>query len=177
MKNNIDLKYKIYCFIKIYLIYLKVIKDIKVLLMIKKWTISSNNNISNYNKATVIIAYQYQYISKESLYITEIIYKYQSYWHIRNAIFSYQHPFKYITIRYPSSFISVYKIFLDLYYNNFGIFRNVYHSLGSIYIQFENMIAYQRKLFKNYFVFRFVLFNSNFNKFLQLFISEIKEFE
>jgi len=39
------------------------------------------------------------------------------------------------------------------------------------------MTAYQRKLLKNYFIFGFVPFGSNFNEFLQLFISEIKEFE
>src|SRR6266542_1569738 len=39
------------------------------------------------------------------------------------------------------------------------------------------MTAHQRKLLKNHFVLRFVLFGDDFNKFLQLFISEMKEFE
>jgi hypothetical protein len=71
----------------------------------------------------------------------------------------------------------VYKIFLDLYYDNFGTFRNVYHSLGGVYIQFENMLAYLRKLIKNYFILGFVLFGGNFNEFILPFIYEMKKFE
>ena len=73
----------------------------------------------------------------------------------------------------------VYKIFLDLYYDDFGIYRNVYHSLGDVYLQFENMPAHQRKLLKNYFVLGFVpfAFDDNFNEFLKLFISEMKALE
>jgi len=39
------------------------------------------------------------------------------------------------------------------------------------------MTAHQRKLLKNYFILRFVPFGDDFNEFLQLFISEMKEFE
>ena len=128
-------------------------------------------------KAAVIIAYQHQSTPNGSLYINEIIYKYNSHWHIRDAILSYQHPSKYITIRYPPSSIPVYKIFLDLYYDDFGTYRNVYHSLGDVYIQFGNMPAYQRKLLKNHFVLGFVPFGGDFNEFLQPFISKIKKLE
>ena len=71
----------------------------------------------------------------------------------------------------------VYKIFLDLYYDDFGIFRNVYYSLRGVYIQFGNMPAYLRKLIKNHFILGFVLFDSNFNEFILLFISEMKKFK
>ncbi|GES75795.1 hypothetical protein GLOIN_2v1790940 [Rhizophagus clarus] len=54
---------------------------------------------------------------------------------------------------------------------------NVYHSLGCVYVQFGNMPARQRKLLKNHFVLRFVLFGGNFNEFMLPFISEMKEFE
>ncbi|GET03978.1 hypothetical protein GLOIN_2v1878998 [Rhizophagus clarus] len=77
----------------------------------------------------------------------------------------------------PSPTILVYKLFLDIYYNDFGTFRNIYHSLGGIYVQFENMPACQRKLLKNHFVLRFVPFGGNFNEFILPFISEMKEFE
>jgi hypothetical protein len=46
----------------------------------------------------------------------------------------------------------VYKLFLDLYHDDFGTFRNVYYSLGGVYVQFGNMPAHQRKLIKNHFV-------------------------
>lgn len=124
-----------------------------------------------------MIAYQYQYIPKGSLHITEIIYKYRGYWQIHDVKFSYQHPSEYITIRYPPSSMPVYKIFLDLYYDDFGTFRNVYHSLGGVYIQFGNMPAYLRKLIKNHFILGFVPFGGNFNEFILPFIYEMKKFE
>ena len=71
----------------------------------------------------------------------------------------------------------VYKIFLDLYYNDFGIFRNVYHSLEKVYIQFGNILAYLCKLIKNHFILGFVPFGGNFNKFILPFIYEMKKFE
>ncbi|GES78970.1 hypothetical protein GLOIN_2v1790377 [Rhizophagus clarus] len=77
----------------------------------------------------------------------------------------------------PSLTMKVYKLFLDIYYDNFGTFGNVYHSLGGVYVQFENMPAHQKKLLKNQFVLRFVSFGGNFNKFMLLFVSGMKEFE
>jgi len=127
-------------------------------------------------KATIMIAYQHQHIPK-SLYINEIIYLYNGHWQIRSVILSYQHPSEYITIRNPPSSMPIYKIFLDLYYDDFGTFRNVYHSLGGVYIQFGNMPAHQRKLLKNHFVLGFVPFGGDFNEFLHPFISEMKKFE
>ncbi|GES75382.1 hypothetical protein GLOIN_2v1878998 [Rhizophagus clarus] len=124
-----------------------------------------------------IAVYQHQYVPETALRITEIIYRYQSRWHIRDVIFSYQHPSDYITLRLPPSSLPVYKLFIDLYYDDFGTYRNVYHSLGGIYLQFGNMPSHERKLLKNYFVLGFVLFSGNFNEFIQPFISEMKEFE
>jgi hypothetical protein len=71
----------------------------------------------------------------------------------------------------------IYKLFIDLYYDDFGTYRNVYHSLGGVYIQFGNMPTHQRKLIKNHFVLRFVPFGGNFNEFLRPFISEMKVLE
>src|SRR5688500_13310201 len=73
--------------------------------------------------------------------------------------------------------MQVYKLFLDIYYDDFSTFRNIYHSLGSIYIQISNMQMHQRKLIKNHFVLEFIPFGRNFNKFMISFISEIKELE
>ena len=128
-------------------------------------------------KSTVMIAYQHHHIPENTLRITEIVYKHQNRWHIRDAISSYQHPSDYITIRPPPSSIPTYKLFIDLYYDDFGTYRNVYHSLGGIYLQFGNMPAHQRKLIKNHFVLGFVPFGGNFDKFILPFISEMKKFE
>ena len=71
----------------------------------------------------------------------------------------------------------VYKLFIDLYYDDFGTYRNVYHSLKGVYVQFENMPIHQRKLIKNHFVLGFVPFGGNFDEFILPFISEMKKFE
>lgn len=128
-------------------------------------------------KATVMIVYQHQHIPESILRITEIVYKHQNRWHIRDAEFSYQHPSDYITIRPPPSSMPTYKLFIDLYYDDFGTYRNVYHSLGGIYLQFGNMPAHQRKLITNHFVLGFVPFGGNFDEFILPFISEMKKFE
>ncbi|GES74296.1 hypothetical protein GLOIN_2v1790377 [Rhizophagus clarus] len=117
-------------------------------------------------------------VAADTLRITEILYKHHTHWRIRDATFSYQHPSEYISIRQPPSpTIPVYKLFLDIHYDDFGTFRNVYHSLGGIYVQFGNMPARQRKLLKNHFVLGFVPFGGNFSEFILPFISEMKEFE
>jgi len=128
-------------------------------------------------KATVMIEYQHQYIPETALRITEILYKHQNHWRIRSATLSYQHPSDYIIARSPPSSMPTYKLFIDLYYDDFGTYRNVYHSLGGIYLQFGNMPAHQRKLIKNHFVLGFVPFGGNFDEFILPFISEMKKFE
>jgi hypothetical protein len=130
-------------------------------------------------KATVMIECQQQCqnIPATTLRITEIVYKYRNHWHIRDAAFSYKHPSDYITIEPPPSSMPTYKLFIDLYYDDFGTYRNVYHSLGGIYLQFGNMPAHQRKLIKNHFVLGFVPFGGNFDEFILPFISEMKKFE
>src|ERR1043165_7428637 len=58
-------------------------------------------------------------VARDTLQITEILYKYHAYWRIRDAILSYQHPSEYVSIRQsPSPTIPVYKLFLDIYYDD-----------------------------------------------------------
>ena len=130
-------------------------------------------------KANVMMMmFQHNHIPEDTLRITEIVYKYNDHWRIRNAKFSYQHPADYIMTRPPPSpSMKVCKLFLDLYYDDFGTYRNVYHSLGGVYVQFGNMPAHQRKLLKNHFVLGFVPFGGDFNEFIMPFISEMKELE
>src|SRR6266511_211232 len=130
-----------------------------------------------YSKTNVMIAFQHQYIPENLLQITEIVYKCHDHWRIRDAKFLYQHPSEYITIKSLPYFMLIYKLFIDLYYDDFGTYRNVYHLLGGVYIQFRNMSTYQRKLIKNYFILEFVPFSGNFNEFILPFISEMKKLE
>src|SRR5947207_1172989 len=71
----------------------------------------------------------------------------------------------------------MYKIFIDLYYDDFGTYRNVYHSLGGVYIQIGNMPFSMRKLLKNHFVIGFVPFGGKFKDFIDPFLKELKELE
>lgn len=129
-------------------------------------------------KATVMMIFQHNHIPEETLHITEIVYKHDSHWRIRSVDFSYRHPADYIITRPPPSpSMEICKLFLDLYYDDFGTYRNVYHSLGGIYIQFGNMPSHQRKLLKNHFVLGFVPFGGDFNEFIKPFIYEMKELE
>ncbi|CAB4384513.1 unnamed protein product [Rhizophagus irregularis] len=129
-------------------------------------------------KVTILMMFQHQNIPDGSLRISEIIYKCNDRWHVRNVKLSYLHPSDYISIRNPlSSSMPIYKLFLDLYYDDFGTFRNVYHSLSGVYVQFGNMPAHQRKLIKNHFVIGFIPFGGKFDEFMIPFISEMKELE
>ncbi|GET53844.1 hypothetical protein GLOIN_2v1790940 [Rhizophagus irregularis DAOM 181602=DAOM 197198] len=129
-------------------------------------------------KVTILMMFQHQNIPDGSLQISEIIYKCNNRWHVRNVKLSYLHPSNYISIRNPpSSSMPIYKLILDLYYDDFGTFRNVYHSLGGVYVQFGNMPAHQKKLIKNHFVIGFIPFGGKFDEFMIPFISEMKELE
>ncbi|CAB4442476.1 unnamed protein product [Rhizophagus irregularis] len=73
-------------------------------------------------KVTILMMFQHQNIPDGSLRISEIIYKCNDRWHVRNVKLSYLHPSDYISIRNPpSSSMPIYKLFLDLYYDDFGV--------------------------------------------------------
>ena len=112
------------------------------------------------------------------LHLLELIYKHKNHWRVRDIQLSYQHPAHSIKVNDPPvNSMPVYKLFLDLYYDDFGTFRNVFHSLGGVYVQFGNMPAHMRKQLKNHFVIGFVPFGGNFNEFIQPFVNELREFE
>ena len=74
-------------------------------------------------KANVMMMFQHNHIPEDTLQITEIVYKYNDHWRIRNAEFSYKHPADYIMTRPPPSpSMKVCKLFLDLYYDDFGTY-------------------------------------------------------
>ena len=73
-------------------------------------------------------------------YIKEILYNYEGRWRIRNIKLRHHHPSDYIQTSLPiTQNIPILKVMLDVYYDDFGTFRTVYHSLGGIYLQFCNM--------------------------------------
>src|SRR5436305_7230236 len=90
------------------------------------------------------------------------------------------HPSDYTVFISPShehNNLQVLKLFVDIYYDDFGTYRNVYHSLGGIYIQLGNMPFNIRKQLQNHFVLGFVPFGGSFNEFIYPFILDMKQLE
>jgi hypothetical protein len=157
----------------------------------KKITVShSNNNTRWLLEDKSIIVKPETLISKISVWlqdqqepsnylykVAEILYSYQNIWKIRDICYRVRHPSEYCPFPQNPHNLPIKKIFIDLYYDDFGTFRNVYHSLGGIYIQIGNMPFSLRKLLKNHFVIRFVPFGGKFEDFIRPFLAELKELE
>ncbi|RGB27561.1 hypothetical protein C1646_768954, partial [Rhizophagus diaphanus] len=113
-------------------------------------------------------------------YINEILYKYNNHWKLRSISLEYKHPSEYAAlelVQNTENTLPIYKLFIDLYYDDFGTFRNVYHSLGEVYIQFGNMTLVMRQHLRNHFIFRLVPFGGSFDEFIKPFIKEMKQLE
>jgi hypothetical protein len=114
------------------------------------------------------------------LYIKEILYKNNGHWKLRDVKLDYMHPSEYSVFVPPPpehNNLQVLKLFIDIYYDDFGTYRNVYHSLGGVYIQLGNMPFGIRKRLRNHFVLGFVPFGGNFNEFIRPFISDMRRLE
>ncbi len=137
--------------------------NVKLQVIVKRvmTTILYNDNVTNCN----------------TIKIREILYKYNGHWKLRSVKYSYKHPSEFAALKEPETHLPIYKLFIDLYYDNFGTFCNVYHSLGGIYIQIGNMTLSERIHLKNHFVLGFVPFSGSFDEFIKPFITEMKELE
>jgi hypothetical protein len=110
--------------------------------------------------------------------ISEILYKHNNHYTIRPIEQRHRHPNEYITIGMPPSpNMKVFKFFIDLYYDDFGTFRTVYHSLGGLYVQFGNMTLKLRQQLKNHFLIGFVPFGGKFEDVIKPFIKDIKQLQ
>ncbi|CAG8469584.1 1011_t:CDS:2 [Scutellospora calospora] len=109
-----------------------------------------------------------------SYYVQEIVYNFNGRWKYRDISKRHRLPCEYITIRPPPLQIPTFKIFLDIYYDNFGTYRNVYHSLGGVYMQIGNMLQSDRKLLKNHFLIGFVPFGTSFDDFIKPVLKDIQ---
>ncbi|CAG8473997.1 17064_t:CDS:2 [Racocetra persica] len=78
-----------------------------------------------------------------------------------------------ITLVPPPQNLPILKIFLDIYVDDFGTYRNVYHSLGGVYLQFGNMLLDFWKKLKNHYLISFVPFGASFNDFIKPILQEI----
>jgi hypothetical protein len=66
----------------------------------------------------------------------------------------------------PSQEIPVLKVFVDIYYDNFGPYRWVYHALGGVYISIGNMPLCLRQKLRHVYLLGFVPFGVSFRDFI-----------
>jgi hypothetical protein len=72
----------------------------------------------------------------------------------------------------PSS-LETLKIFLDLYYDDFGAYRNVYHAVGGVYLVVGNLPLELRQKLRNIFLVGFVPPTVAFDEFIKPFVDEL----
>ena len=77
----------------------------------------------------------------------------------------------------PLPGIRTLKLFIDLYYDDFGIFSFVYNALGGVYIVIGNLPLKFRQKLRNINLLGFVPFGVSFEDFIQPFVKELKELE
>lgn len=105
--------------------------------------------------------------------IGEILYVFNNRYKIRPISLRHRHASEHIEPFVIPPEKQVLKIFIDLYYDDFGTFRTSYHSLGGLYIQFGNMPLKLRQKLKNHFLIGFVPFGGNFKDVIKPFINDI----
>ena len=110
-------------------------------------------------------------------YVDEIMYRFNGRWQYRNIAERHRLPCEYITLKQPQQNLHFLKIFLDIYVDDFGTYRNTYHSLGGVYLQFGNMPFALRKQLKNHFLLGFVPFGARFDDFIKPVLEDIKSLE
>lgn len=148
---------------------------------------SDHNSIQLWMTDNVIIIELSQIIAKISVWledteepflydykISEILYSFNNHHKSREISLRHHHPSEYIEpLSSPPSETQTLKIFIDLYYDDFGTFRTSYHSLGGLYVQFGNMPLKLRQQLKNHFLIGFVPFGGNFKDVIKPFINDI----
>ena len=79
-------------------------------------------------------------------------------WATRSINLRHLHPVEYITIQNSSHDQPIFKFFLDIYIDKFGLFHTTYHIIGGIYLQIGNMKQAFRQKLKNHFLLSFISF-------------------
>ncbi|CAG8491450.1 306_t:CDS:2, partial [Racocetra fulgida] len=77
----------------------------------------------------------------------------------------------------PLRNMKTFKFMIDIYNDDFGTYRNVYHSLGGIYIQIDNMPLELRQQLKNHFIVGFVPFGGHFDDAMRPLLQELHQLE
>ena len=69
------------------------------------------------------------------------------------------------------------KLFLDIYYDDFGAYRNVYHAVGGVYLVIGNLPLELRQKLQNIFLVGFVPPTVAFDDFIKPFVAELRDLQ
>ena len=134
-------------------------------------------NLANIERRVIVWLCDMPEPEEYEFYIKEIVYRFDGRWKFRDIKMRHQLPCEYITFTQLPQQLPILKIFIDIYFDDFGTYRNVYHSLGGVYLQFGNMPLPFRKQIKNHFLIGFVPFGASFEDFIEPIIQDIKRLE
>jgi len=100
-------------------------------------------------------------------------------WRIRPIIQRHLHPSEFVPFPNspPIQDMRQFKFMLDIYLDDFGTFRTVYHSLGGIYMQLGNMPFELRKRLKNHLIIGLVPFGGKFDDVMRPLLHELRDLE
>ncbi|CAG8822996.1 9962_t:CDS:2, partial [Cetraspora pellucida] len=105
------------------------------------------------------------------------VYNLNDHWKYRDISKRHQLPYEYTMIRLSLQPMPIFKVFLDIYYDNFSTYRNVYHSLEGVYMQLSNMLQSDQRLLKNYFLIGLVPFGTSFDNFIKPVLKDTQHLE
>lgn len=112
-----------------------------------------------------------EYLKDDSFYVYEIVFSLSSSYHPALHPSLYCHHLAsehYKPQPPPCSEMKYLKFFLDLFVDNFGPYRNVYHMLGDVYLAIGNLLLQLQQLIRNNFLLGFVPFGASFDDFIIL---------
>jgi hypothetical protein len=134
-------------------------------------------NLANIERRIIVWLRDMAEPEEYDFYVDEVMYHFNGRWKYRNIATRYPLPCEFIKFKQPQQNLPILKIFLDIYIDDFGTYRNVYHSLGGVYLQYGNMPLTLRKQLKNHFLLGFVPFGSSLNDFIKPILQDIKLLE
>jgi len=106
--------------------------------------------------------------------VGEIIYKIHNSWKIRPLSQRHRLPAEYVPSIVALPGFPVLKIFIDLYADEFGAYRNHFYKLNGVYLQLGNMPFNMRKQIRNHFLIGFVPFGGHLKDFLEPFCHDVR---
>jgi hypothetical protein len=118
---------------------------------------------------------RFDYRVREILYQNFVTHQ----WRIRPITQRHLHPSEYVVFPNspPIQNMKQFKFMLDIYLDDFGTFRTVYHSLGGIYMQLGNMPFELRKRLKNHLIIGLVPFGGKFDDVMRPLLYELRDLE